>query len=331
MNFNPPFKEKYKVLFKNSGAKGQVQDNNEKVLMGEEECELPLIDMNSENQCIIEEIGKAAKEWGFFQVKNHGIPLEILERMLCQEKNVFYQDFKRKSEAGFLNLPANSYRWGNPKATCLKQLSWSEAFHVSLSDISKMHHYHGLRSTIQAFGEKAAVVAEKLAEILAKNIGIETNIFKESCNPSNCYIRMNRYPKQECGLSSEIYGLVPHTDSGFLTILYQDQTGGLQVKKDGKWRSVNPPTPDAIIVNTGDLFQAITNDGYTSVQHGAILPKNADRFSVAFFYCPSSDVAIESSLEPRLYKKFSFREYKQKVQNDIEATGDKLGLSSFLL
>ncbi|WCJ22552.1 2-oxoglutarate (2OG) and Fe(II)-dependent oxygenase superfamily protein [Euphorbia peplus] len=131
-------------------------------------------------------------------------------------------------------------------------------------------------------------------------------------------------------ITSKMHGLLPHTDSCLLTILYEDQTGGLQLKKDGKWRSVRP-NPDAVIVNTGDLFQAMSNDVYKSVQHRVIVPENVDRFSVAYFYCPSSDAVVESCGEHGLYRKFSFREYKQKIQDDVEATGNKVGLSRFLL
>ena len=63
---------------------------------------------------------------------------------------------------------------------------------------------------------------------------------------------MNRYPP--CPLASKVFGLVPHTDSDFLTILFQDQVGGLQLLKDGKWIKVKP-NPQALIINIGDLFQ----------------------------------------------------------------------------
>ncbi|WCJ22551.1 2-oxoglutarate (2OG) and Fe(II)-dependent oxygenase superfamily protein [Euphorbia peplus] len=327
MKFDPPFEEYRKKLLKNSDSK--TKNDDEKV----EECELPLIDMKSllgRDEDHYDNCMKAASEWGFFQLKNHGIPQHILEAMQSQQKNVFYEPFFTKSQAGFLNLSPNSYRWGNPKATCLYQLSRSEAFHISFSDISKMHHRDNLRSTIQAFGEKAGALAEQLAEILGKNMGISSNFFEENCSPTDSYIRMNRYPKQNSPLSSQIHGLLPHTDSCFLTILYQDQTGGLQLKKDGKWRSVRP-NPNVVIVNTGDLFQAMSNDVYKSVQHRVVVPKDVDRFSVAYFYCPCSDAVIESCGEPRLYRKFSFREYKQKIQDDVQATGNKVGLSRFLL
>lgn len=94
-------------------------------------------------------------------------------------------------------------------------------------------------------------LASSLARILAKYLGELDDI----CNESSCFLRLNRYPA--CPVSYETFGLVPHTDSGFLTILCQDQVGGLQLMKDFKWVAVKP-NQDALIINIGDLFQVET-------------------------------------------------------------------------
>lgn len=97
-------------------------------------------------------------------------------------------------------------------------------------------------------------LAQSLAEILVQILGIESTYFRQNCPPNMSYLRMNRYPP--CPFAPEVFGLMPHTDSSFLTILHQDQVGGLQFMKDGKWFRVKP-NPEALIVNIGDLFQVI--------------------------------------------------------------------------
>ncbi|KAL2931519.1 Gibberellin 2-beta-dioxygenase 8 [Bienertia sinuspersici] len=110
-----------------------------------------------------------------------------------------------------------------------------------------------LVSTVKQFATTVSELATKLANILAEKLGHEgVTFFEENCLPSTCYLRMNRYPA--CPKYSQVLGLMSHTDSDFLTILYQDQVGGLQLVKDGKWISVKP-NPQALIVNIGDLFQ----------------------------------------------------------------------------
>lgn len=95
-------------------------------------------------------------------------------------------------------------------------------------------------------------LARMLAGVLAENLGSPGDQFTKSCSKSTCFLRLNRYPP--CPFSPETFGLMPHTDSDFLTILHQDQVGGLQLRKDSKWIAVKP-NPDALIVNIGDLFQ----------------------------------------------------------------------------
>lgn len=97
-----------------------------------------------------------------------------------------------------------------------------------------------------------AGLAKSLAEILAQYVGVRSSYFQENCPATGSYLRLNRYPP--CPYSSKVFGLIPHTDTDFLTILYQDQVGGLQLFKDGRWFAVRPD-PDALIINIGDFFQ----------------------------------------------------------------------------
>ena len=143
MDFDPPLHETYKTLSSLGTAVGTKDDPFVIV----EECELPLIDLRhlispdhpTERDKCVREIVHAATNWGFFQVINHGISDEVLKNMNYEETKVFHQPFNKKVQKNLLGLSPNSYRWGNPKATTLNQLSWSEAFHISMADISGMN------------------------------------------------------------------------------------------------------------------------------------------------------------------------------------------------
>lgn len=95
-------------------------------------------------------------------------------------------------------------------------------------------------------------LANTLARVLAERLGHAGERFPEGCDERTCFLRLNRYPP--CPLSPDAFGLVPHTDSDFLTVLCQDQVGGLQLMKGSRWLAVKP-IPNALIVNIGDLFQ----------------------------------------------------------------------------
>ncbi|MCE5166511.1 hypothetical protein HAX54_021024, partial [Datura stramonium] len=147
-SWNPPLLHDYSKLSRLHSSR----DNNDgeanlsadqKVFM--EEWELPLIDLNGlkskderEKTRCEDAIAKASCEWGFFQVVNHGVSLELLRKMKREQMELFKAPFEMKAKCGILN---NSYRWGNSTATCPKQFSWSEAFHIPLTKISDVACY----------------------------------------------------------------------------------------------------------------------------------------------------------------------------------------------
>ncbi|KAI3680569.1 hypothetical protein L6452_35342 [Arctium lappa] len=335
-SFDPPFQEFYKKLFDNHFINQSSSKNNRIEAFQEaeerDEFELPLIDLSRLNRGGFEseeckrEIAEASQEWGFFQVVNHGVSLELLERTRHEQVKAFKKPFREKANGGHrdLNFPAGSYRWGTPSATCLRQLAWSEAFHVPLTEIYTAGGATGLSMTTKQYATIVSNLAEKLAEILAEKLGKTSDFFKKNCVPSMCYIRMSRYPA--CPISPQVFGLMPHTDSDFLTILHQDQIGGLQLQKNGKWIDVHP-NQETLLVIIGDLFQAWSNGAYKSLEHRVVANKQFERFSTAYFLCPSSETVIESCGETSIYRRFSFLEFRQQVQDDVKRFGHKIGLS----
>ncbi|CAI0405148.1 unnamed protein product [Linum tenue] len=184
---------------------------------------------------------------------------------------------------------------------------------------------------VEVMVEFAAAMAElagTLAGVLVENLGHSRGDFEDICQESSCFLRLNRYPA--CPTSPEVFGLVPHTDSDFLTILSQDEVGGLQLMKDSRWVAVKP-NQDALIVNIGDLFQAWSNDIYKSVEHKVMANAKMERYSIAYFLCPSYETSIGSCREPSKYRKFTFGEYRSQIQEQVKKYGYKIGLPSFRL
>lgn len=154
-SFEPPLAQTISTLLKEGSP--EISNDNPKSpvetqVFEDQDCheftDLPLIDISRlsleegrpERKACEREIAKAARDWGFFQIVNHGIPARVLEEMKEEQKEVFRQPFEvKRAGAGKLqSLGADSYRWGNPTATCLRQLSWSEAFHIPITDIARI-------------------------------------------------------------------------------------------------------------------------------------------------------------------------------------------------
>ncbi|GFS36779.1 gibberellin 2-oxidase 8 [Actinidia rufa] len=327
---NPPLLHNFRELFRHS-SESCVARRSEVVM---EECNLPLIDLSGlrsedrgEREACASAISRASSEWGFFQVVNHGIRIELMRKMRREQVKLFKAPFERKATCGLLN---NSYRWGTPTATCPKQFSWSEAFHIPLTKISEevcYGEFSTLREVMEEYAAAMQGLARLLAGVLVMTLGHQKGVFEESCNESTCFLRLNRYPP--CPLSPEVSGLVPHTDSDFLTILHQDEVGGLQLMNDSKWVTVKP-IQDALIVNIGDLLQAWSNDVYKSVEHKVTTNAKVERYSIAYFLCPSYESMVGSCREPSIYRKFTFGEYRRQIQQDVKMTGHKVGLPRFL-
>lgn len=140
MDSDPPLHKAYKTL-SGKTVDGKFSVHNGSVshehVADVDECDLPLIDLTLlelgevEREECKSQIARASQEWGFFQVVNHGISRELSEKMRLEQEKAFKQPLENK----YLKFSAGSYRWGTPTATCLKQLSWSEAFHVPLNNI----------------------------------------------------------------------------------------------------------------------------------------------------------------------------------------------------
>ncbi len=87
-------------------------------------------------------------------------------------------------------------------------------------------------------------------------------------------------------------GVGAHTDYGLITVLWQDQVGGLEVRHKGEWLSV-PPLPDALVINSGDLLARWSNDRLASTYHRVVSNEVRDRYSMAVFLDPSFDTVVD--------------------------------------
>uniref|UniRef100_J3LZN8 gibberellin 2beta-dioxygenase n=1 Tax=Oryza brachyantha TaxID=4533 RepID=J3LZN8_ORYBR len=336
---DPPLADSYRALLRSEGggiAPAAPSEISSAVL---ERVDLPTIDLGRltsggarERKACADAMARAASEWGFFQLTNHGVSRELLEEMRREQARLVRLPFETKEKAGLLN---GSYRWGNPTATSLRHLSWSEAFHVPLASISEegcdFGELNSLRGVMQEVAEAMSRVANTVAATLAEKLTGHGDgapaWFPAGCDETTCFLRLNRYPA--CPFAADTFGLVPHTDSDFLTVLCQDHVGGLHLMKDSRWVAVRP-RPDALIVNIGDLFQAWSNNRYKSVEHKVVANAKTDRLSAAYFLCPSYDSLVGTCGEPSPYRAFTFGEYRRKVQEDVKTTGKKIGLPNFL-
>lgn len=140
-------------------------------------------------------------------------------------------------------------------------------------------------------------------------------------------LQLNSYPC--CPNPKHALGLAPHTDSLFLTILYQSSnTKSLQIlKKDHGWTSISPISNDALIVNVGDLLHILSNGEFQSIYHRVLVDQTIHRVSLAYFFGPQVDCAIVPLVSSRddgvvvhvpKYRKVKVREYLSLKSKHLE-------------
>ncbi|GAB4853952.1 hypothetical protein Ancab_040609 [Ancistrocladus abbreviatus] len=255
---------------------------------------------------VVAEIGDACKKWGFFQVINHGVPLRKLEKIELAARKFFAlsMEDKRKVRRDAEN-PLGYYEAENTKNV----RDWKEVFDctfrhptvtpVSVDDMQAKQLINRwpenppeFREACEEYGSAVEKLALKLLELIALSLGLAADRLEGFFKEHTGFIRLNHYP--HCPSPHLALGVGRHKDAGALTILAQDEVGGLQVrrKSDGEWISIKP-NPGAYVVNVGDIIQVWSNGKYESVEHRVMVNSEKDRFSIPFFFNPAHYVMVK--------------------------------------
>ena len=152
------------------------------------------------------------------------------------------------------------------------------------------------RHDMTVFYQDAMACAVRLQRILALALDVPRDYFVERHGGENVTLRLLHYPPVDHDrVAAAQMGAGAHTDYGMLTLLLQDDVGGLQVQSaEGLWLDV-PPRPGAIVINAGDLLERWSNGRYRSTRHRVLpQPRGRERYSIALFVDPDSDVVVDA-------------------------------------
>ena len=287
---------------------------------------IPKIDLESwlngspEQRTRVEkEFRQICHEIGFFYLINHGVENEFLDKHM-KVIQVFFdlpleykQTIDKSQSPQFRGWEALGSELTNNQVDYREQIDFGperpplvnpEPHYMRLVGFNQWPDERmipGFKDILAEYVEKMTGVARKLLALMSKSLGLSESIIEDHFGrDQEAYIKLIRYPLTQ----NHGFGVGPHKDSGFLTLLLQDDCGGLEVEtQSGKWIPVNP-LRGSLVINIGEMLQEMTHHYYVATHHRVINKGTGNRYSSAYFYSPDLNTRLEPlAIDPALIKK----------------------------
>ncbi|BBK44413.1 2OG-Fe(II) oxygenase [Allostella vacuolata] len=171
------------------------------------------------------------------------------------------------------------------------------------------------RADVRRYDGAVARLGASLLPALSLAVGEDAGFFGRRFAPPATALRLNHYPPAPVDRPDDLYGSHPHTDYGFLTILAQDDVGGLEVQMPGGGWQAAPCIPGTFICNIGDAMARWTNDIFNSTPHRVVnASPERERYSIAYFFDPNLETVIDClprfcADRPVIYERVRFIDY----------------------
>jgi isopenicillin N synthase-like dioxygenase len=247
------------------------------------------------------QLGQACRESGFFYVVGHGVEPALQDRLVELSRRYFAQDVETKMR---IRMALGGRAWrgyfrvgeeltsGKPdQKEGLYFGTELPADHPLVQSGTPLHGPNlfpdepaGFRETVLGFMAQLTHLGHRLMAGLALSLGLPESYFANhgTGQPLTLFRIFNYPPPREVSL----WGVGEHTDYGLLTILLQDDAGGLEVRSKSKWVAA-PPVPGSFVCNIGDMLDRMTGGRFRSTPHRVRNPAPRDRLSFPFFFDPN--------------------------------------------
>jgi isopenicillin N synthase-like dioxygenase len=275
--------------------------------------DIPLIDVSDyfasgsdeALDAVADQLGYASRNVGFYSLIGHAVPEKTIadafeqtkrfHRLPLEQKNALLMDQPESRIKGAGYLPMK-----NRKLPHRARGNENEAFiikrdrDISLSDNSwpDENQLPGFRDSVEEYTAQLETLALRLLPIYAHALKMEKNFFVAAFTHPFIRLRMSHYPVMPQG-DSDQFGIAPHVDTTFFTLLAQDSPGlSVYSEKRSRWISV-PIIDGAFIVNTGELLKHWSNDEFISTKHFANNNYgDVSRYSIPFFFNATTDYTM---------------------------------------
>lgn len=281
--------------------------------------EIPVIDLAdsfsadlARRQEVAWNIHKACRDTGFFYVANHGIPSSVLAAQLEEARRFFALPLEAKMRIAMSKStchrgydPMHNQALDIDSPPDLKEgFQFARELPLTHPRVLQGVPNHGpnqwpdelpgFREQMLDYQTHVIKLGQHLMRCLALSLELPETYFDEGTADPMCTVRLLHYPPHPENASFNQLGAGAHTDWGAITMLLQDDRGGLEVRnRDGVWIRATP-IPDTFVVNLGDMVRRWTNDLYQSTLHRVMNNVSGrDRYSVASFFNPEHFTRVE--------------------------------------
>lgn len=299
--------------------------------------QIPIIDISllssQEKAAVtIDRLHQACCETGFFYIVGHGVDLELQQQLEQLSRQFFAQDLETKLQIR-MALAGRAWRGFFPvgdeltsgKPDRKEGIYFGEELNNTHPAVQAGVLMHGknlfpdlpqFRKTVLGYMSAMTELGHKLMAAIALSLRLEADYFHDryTANPFTLF-RIFNYPA-DSQPQSDTWGVGEHTDYGLLTILKQDDVGGLQVKTKAGWIDA-PPIPNSFVCNIGDMLDRLTKGYYRSTPHRVLNRSKRDRLSFPFFFDPSFGALVRPI------------EFDRAVQDDGRDRWDKTSVHEF--
>ncbi|MEA9979367.1 MULTISPECIES: isopenicillin N synthase family dioxygenase [unclassified Pseudomonas] len=278
---------------------------------------LPLIDMSGVregDQASIQRAGDAIRQaccdTGFFYIVNHGVPQAVIDRAMAAAAQFFAYSAETKRQVAVNKRHRGWHALGGALMYEATKPDLKEFFSIGLElpeDDPSVLAGEALRGPNQwptfmpelqaALGGYYVEIGKAGADLLvavAAGLGIESDFFSGKYRKPLQRTQMVYYPPHPPVAETDQFGVAPHTDYGCITLLYQDNSGGLQVRElsSNSWIDATP-IPGSLVVNVGDLLARWSNNRFSSTLHRVINTSGHERYSIATFFDPTYSAVVD--------------------------------------
>jgi len=254
-------------------------------------------------------IRQASEAVGFFYVKDHGVPPALRQRALEQAKAFFAlpEDAKNavqvnRRHRGYIPVGA-AKMYGKGKADLKESFKWGLELPETDPDVAAGKplvgpnqwpaHPPAFRAALYEWFQAMMGCGDRILSAIAVSLGLRADFFAASYRKPISRGGVIHYPAQDPQSPEDQFGVAPHTDYGCLTLLWQDDTGGLQVRtRAGEWVAARP-IPETFVINIGDLMARWSNERFVSTPHRVVNASGRDRYSMVVFHDANGDTAID--------------------------------------